>query len=349
MTMRLIAPMVLASMLLVQALASHAAPRDAVALFRDEIVEATAQLKWRGPKLTDETLLAVAASGIGWRPAAGGAALLRDDRKGLRYSSAEVRLRGFSAAVREREDKAAFAFALSLVLDPAPAHADWSSAVAFVSQYDDGFDKVLVGILQAPERLPLLPAYEYAVADVLVFRGSVRLLPLLLTLADSKDDYLRSRAIAALGVAACRRDYASPPRSLLFAPRAQTLSVGQRRMVAQALERAASDRSVRVRAAAAMALGLAGGEDEMPTLERLLQDPACLRSGGKSRATLVFPVRSQAADALADLGREQAPVGGVFEGAELKRALRGTIDVSRELAPGRRGKASAVKFHTGIW
>jgi hypothetical protein len=120
-------------------------------------------------------------------------------------------------------------------------------------------------------------------------------------------------------------------------------------MVAQALERAASDRSVRVRAAAAMALGLAGGEDEMPTLERLLQDPACLRSGGKGRAMLVFPVRSQAADALADLGREQAPVGGVFEGAELKRALRGTIDVSRELAPGRRGKASAVKFHTGIW
>lgn len=333
------------------AAACGAAPRDVVALFRDEIVNATAQIKWRGPRLSDETLLAVAASGIGWRPTAGGVDLVRAEKKALRYASPEARLRGYAAAASAGDEKAAFAFALSLVLDPPPSMSGWSGAFARLAAYDDGFDRILIGILQAPEHLPLLPRYEYAAADVLVYRGSVRLLPLFLTLVDSKDDYLRSRAVAGIGVAACRRDYTAPPPGLLFAPHAQTLSAGQRRMVADALERAAADRSARVRAAAALALSLAGGDDQIPLLERLMKDPACVRTnvGRKDRAELTFPVRAQAAEALAGMGREQAPVGGVYEGIELKRALRGTVDVSRELAHRRGAKTSTVRFHTGDW
>ncbi len=331
--------------------ARAAAPLDAVALFREEIVDVNAQLKWRGGKLPDETLLAAAATGVSWRPDVSGAPLFREERKVLRYTTPELRLRGFSAARRGGDDKAAFAYALSLVLDPAPSGLGWLDAYDYLCQYDDSFDKVLIGVLQAPDKLPLLASYQYAVADVLVHRGSVRLLAMLLTLADSGDVYLRSRAVAALGVAANRQRGAGAGGGLHVILRQQTLSAGQRRMVDAVLQRAAGDGSVRVRAAAALALGLAGDEDAIPLLERLMKDPACLRTpaGGKDRMTLAFPVRAEAAAALARLGREQAPVGGTFQGSELKKALRGTADVSKELAPRRGVKTSGVTFHDGVW
>src|SRR5687767_5547757 len=48
---------------------------DGAVLFRDEVVSAERKLRWKGPELSDETLFAVAFSGLSWDPASGGAPL----------------------------------------------------------------------------------------------------------------------------------------------------------------------------------------------------------------------------------------------------------------------------------
>src|SRR6185295_3684971 len=111
-----------------------------------------------------------------------------------------------------RNPRTAIAYALSLLLepgtDPPTLHQE---ALRFLVQQGVEIERVMLGILQAPDRLRGLPRYVYAAADILAVRAVPRLLPFLMHLAQSDDVYLRSRAVMGLGVLAYRARAADPP------------------------------------------------------------------------------------------------------------------------------------------
>jgi hypothetical protein len=321
---------------------ARAAPaQDAAGLFREELADATAKLKWRGPELADETRFAVAASGLSWQPLWGATQLIQKGKKGLVYGDALPRANAFIFARRSDAHKEAFAFALSVVLSPPGQDMmAWSAAYDYLAGYGDDFDKALIGVLHAPDRLPLLPSLQYAAAEVLTRRASPRLLPFFLTQAESDDPYLRGRAASALGIIGYRDSEAGLEsiEGLGKPLRELGISARQQAMISDTLGRAAEDKSYRVREAAAFALGLTGSEEDLARLEKLAKDPAYLMmgSGPKSTRTYLFPVRHQAAQSLRRLGR-MTKVETAFTG----KLPRGAKDVTHVLSGIRKDQVPA--------
>jgi len=322
---------------------------DAARLFRDEVIDAPARLGWKGPALSDETRFAVAATGLTWQPAVDGAPLIVHDKHGAAYADAETRYRTFAELRRSDRKKEAFAWALSLLLDPPSSDSAWVTANDYLSSYGPDVDKALVGVLQAPEKLPLLPTHQYAAMDSLTRRGSPRLLPLFLTLAESSDRYLRSRAIAALGII----DYHAGPNrdtvpGLLANPRESSISAVQERLISEQVRRAATDSNWRVRAAAALALGLMRDDNDALLLEKLARDRAYISTGAKSSRTVVYPVRQQADAALARFNR-QHPIPAEAQGRDADKLARGGQDVTKDASGIRRDQQSRVRFVEAAW
>ena len=347
-------PFLLLLLLLVCTCAFAQSPPDAATLFRDEVVTAERKLRWSGPDLSDETLLAVAFSGLSWDPASGGIALFKRAKNEISYADASSRLKGFEEAKAAGRHKIAAPFALSLVLDPGRLeHSAWQTAFEYLDQYDTDFDGALVGILQAPDKLPLLPDYLYSAMDSLVLRSSPRLIPLFITLAGSEDAYLRSRAVAGIGIAAYEARPGVEPAypGLPLTLKESSISAAQRRLIAEIMQRAAEDASYRVRAAAALALGLAGDESDLPLLEKLAKDRAyiLLATHTKGERRVVVPVRAQAALSLARYGKRIASGEEVLSGEALKKTLRGGRDVTRDQSGIRRHLLGPVSFHQGLW
>ena len=329
-------------------------PPDGAVLFRDEVVSAERKLRWKGPELSDETLFAVAFSGLSWDPASSGAPLFLRSKTGVAYEGAPIRLTGFQEARSGGRHKIAAAFAFSLVLDAGALEvAAWKLAFDYLDHFGVDFDAALVGVLQAPEKLPLLPDYLYTAMDTLVHRSSPRLLPLFLTLADANDAYLRSRAVAGIGIAAfrAREGTESTYPGLPIPLKESSISAAQRRMIGEVLQRASEDSSYRVRAAAALALGLAGDDSDVPLLERLAKDRAFILVAldQKNARRLLFPVRVQAAASLARFGKTIDSGGGALIGKDLAKAIRGGRDVTRDETGIRRDLIGRVRFHDGLW
>jgi hypothetical protein len=263
------------------------------------------------------------------------------------------RAAALEAAQRAAPDlrKEAIPFALSLLLAPGDAAAPVNTeALDYLEKAGVDVDRVLLGILQAPERLRGLPAYAYAAADLLSARASRRLLPFLLHLADSDDAYLRSRAVVGLGRLTYRPEPGDPPgwadRLFLTAPRPITLSAGERRLIDREIREALETDNCRLRAAGALALALTGDADSIPTLQKLAKDRAYVLSapeGEKSRVRRIqYPVRMAAATGLARYGLHVETGGGDFAGAELDKAKRGGQDVTNDRRNLRRDIASQI-------
>jgi HEAT repeat protein len=336
---------------------AQASGQDAVALFREELIDAPVKIGWKGAPLEDETRLAIAASGLSWKPVWNGQPLLKTDKRKTVYADAAQRREAFQAAVRANAPKFAFSFALSLVLDPpVQDESAWMEAFRYLSRYDVEFDRVLIGVLQSPSKLPLLPIYDYASADVLMHRASSRLLSLYLTLAESSDRYLRSRAVAALGIVAYRERPGNGNRvdGLAVTLRENSISAVQQRIIYEQIRKAAEDKNYQSRAAAAFALGLMGDENDIPRLEKLLRDPAYLALPTDERETrrVIFPVRTQAAAALARFGQRRETGNGLFAGRALREATRGGKNVTEDYGDLRRDRRSLVpsmlRFSEGI-
>lgn len=325
------------------------AREDAARLFRDELIDAPARLGWKGAALSDETRFAAAATGLSWLPEADGAPLVRQGKKIAHYDGADSRLRTFLSLRTTGRKKEAFSYALSLLLDPPAADAGWVAANEYLASYGDDVDRALVGVLQAPEKLPLLPTYQYASMDSLTRRASPRLLPLFLSLSESSDRYLRSRAVAALGMIAY---HAGPSHDTVRGVRATlretSMSSVRERMVSDAIQRAATDKNWRVRAASALAIGLMRDQSNLPLLEKLSRDKAFVSTGTKASRAIVFPVRAQAAASLGRFDRN-APLVFRAEGKEADRAARGANDVTKDQSDVRRGQVSRVRFVEGEW
>lgn len=341
--------------------------QDLASLFKDETAGVGESVQKKPGELSDETRLALAATGATWKPESGGQAIVtpdtRDHRR-IRYAPLPDRVRGFRSAHRSGNERAAVPFALSIVLSPENDSAAWQEAFAHLSRYGDDFDRVILGTLTAPDDVPLLPSLRYAAADLLVIRANPRHLALLLTLAESSDRYLRSRAVAALGVVGYRRSGAqtvgwvagSEPGCRLERStggpglREFGISALQQQMIAAEVTDAAKDKNYRTRAAAAFALGLTATDQDIPLLENLAKDRAYvvypeLRYG----ARVVFPVREMAAAALARLGRTVFTGSGSYIGNEFKRVTRGGKDVSRDSSDIKKELTSGIRFTRSPW
>lgn len=408
---------------------------DAAAHFRDEMQQVTERLKWRGERLTEDTIYAAALTGLTWQTAWGKDHLFslawgdlrrvptmgRRNRQSYGTMAADIqrahdsgdygravsvafsnftleeigcdvnlklpvglslmvqgqperafpilsapfeapraadvttlnrrfREAAFEAAQRAHLTKDSIAFALSLLLEPATEDSSVNiGMLRFLERSGVDVDRVLLGILQAPERLRGLPAYTYAAADLLVYRASTRTLPLLLHLAESDDVYLRSRALLGLSVLAYQTHPVGPSewekRIVLRSLREYGLSASERRFIDQEVQQAAESDKYRLRATAALALGILGGEEAIPLLQKLARDRAYLLSppekGSKTRRIL-FPVRIAAAAALARYGIRAETGGGDFAGRDLDKARRGGQDVSHDRRNLRRDALSRI-------
>lgn len=221
----------------------------------------------------------------------------------------KFRLLAFEAAQRSHLEKESIAFTLSLLLEPGKPDAMVDrQRIAFLERNGVDLDRVLLGILEAPERLRGLPNYGYAAADLLAVRASPRFLPILLHLVDSSDVHFRSRALLGLGIIGYRPQSGEPQNwsaSILpytsFPLREYGISVGQRQRIDREIDRAAASDNYRLRTAAALAAALCGGEEGRTILQKLRRDRSYLLSPLLSNGSrqLAFPVRLAAMAGLA--------------------------------------------------
>ena len=256
----------------------------------------------------------------------------------------EFRQMAFAAAVKsapqsDRCRRAAIAMALSLALEPdSEDAAPNEEALAYLENSGVDLERVLLGILEAPERLRGLPAYSYAAADLLVVRAAPRLLPFLMHLAQSDDVYLRGRAVIGLGLLAYQSRPNDAPdwrrRVLLVPPTEYGLSVGERKMVLREAKEAAASDKHRLRVAAAIALTLMGDDANLPLLRQLAKDRAYLLSPPEKNKNapraIHFPARQAAIAGLARFGIKVPGADGVFSGKALEQAKRGGQDVTSD-------------------
>ena len=402
---------------------SKKSARDVANLFSEEIQQVTVKLKWRGERLTDDTLYAAALTGLSWEACWGKDHLfslawgdLKKLTKGKRKDNTEsvienvqhlaearqyqkaidlatsnftleeistdsdlkqsigkcflamgqperaypifaapfdpgrtpdnlnetnrkVRESAFEAAQKAGLPRSAIAFALSLLLEPGTeAPTVDMNALHYLETQGVDLDRVLLGILQAPERLRGLPRYYYASSDLLVTRATPRLLPFLMHLAQSDDDYLRGRALLGLGVAGYRSRKEEPrgwtdtvlPGAVL---REYGISVGERKLIDREIKEAANDGSFRLRTSAALAAGLLGDDESLALLQKLARDRAYVLSPAPPRVknprrTILFPVRMAASAGLARYGVMLDAGGGEMDGKALDKAKRGGQDVT---------------------
>lgn len=323
------------------------------ALFRAEIELAATKLRMKPADLDPDVAFALAATGVTWRPSAGGVDLIRSERRQVAYAPYAERVRGYTAA-RNGDPRVRASFALSLLLDsPEDGQGLWKEAYDGLQVHGKDLDSILVGILSAGDRYPLLPRLTYSAADVLVLRIDPAQLPLYLAMASSKDTYLRSRGVAALGILTCSDRSAAQGAipGLRVALRAYPISASQRAMFCGILEDAARDGSYRVRGAAALGLGLSDHDGARRILQRLARDPAYLLTEGATAGSkrVRFPVRATAEAMLGRLGFPVAGSGGDFSGRALREATRGGRDVTKDRRGMKKEMAETVPFHPWGW
>lgn len=408
-------------------------------LYREEMRKAPEKLKWRGERLSDDTLYAVALTGASWEPAWGREPMFSlawgDFRKisaankqdGQNYiglvhdiqrlyeqkqyrQAVQTAINNFTldqigcdvflketvgmsfmalgqpeqafpifasafepphtqtdvsplnrrfreaaldAAQHAGLTREAVAFALSLVLDPGTdAPQINTKALEILDAQGVDIDRVLLGILSAPERLRGLPAYSYAAADLVTYRASPRQLPLLLHLADSDDVHLRSRALLGLGILAYQarpddpKDWTS---RVSKAPlREYGLSAAQRKMIDKELREGLTSDKYRVRASAVLAIALSAPDDAEALLHKLVKDrdyllttPPSAPENSRIRR-IEYPVRIAVAAALARFGETVETMSGDFEGKALDKARRGGQDATNDRRSLRKDAASKI-------
>lgn len=338
-----------AALAMTSAATASMAATDLRTLFRSELAGAEDRIGWRGDKLSDETSLAAVVAGLAKRPLLGGSPLIVGEKKKQAYAPAEPRAAAFREAAEGSDERLAASLALSLVLEPPAGDRDaYAAAVAHLAKYGDSFDEALAGVLAAPNDLILLSSRKYGAADAMVRRAKPRQAGILTALASADDPYLRSRGVASLGMLLNRDGQLAPPASLLFEPAEFELSaVIRARLLDQVLE-AARDKQYRVRAAAALALGMAADRDLIQPLDRLLHDESYIATPtGQGLRRIAFPVAAAAAEGMARLGRTVRAPGGELTAPEAKRAVRGCRDITKEAAKLRPNPATS--FHTGDW
>jgi len=257
----------------------------------------------------------------------------------------------FEAARRSGRLRESIAFAASLLLEPGGQRPEVNrECLAYLEGVGVDLDRLLIGVLQAPEHLGGLSGYYYASASLLVYRASPRLIPLFFHLCRSEDVYLRSRAVIALGLLAYEpdaRDWPGWERRVLPVPvRRYGLSTGAREMISREINAAAASDRYRLRVAAAIAASLAGGEDSLNLLRKLALDRAYIlsapRAGGSRARQIVFPVRVAANAGLARYSRDAETGNGEFSGRALQQARRGGEDVTNDRRDLRNDVASQV-------
>jgi HEAT repeat protein len=231
------------------------------------------------------------------------------------------------------------AFALSLLLEPgldAPT-VDAARMDALVGMGVD-IDRVVLGILQSPNRLRGLPAYTYVAADLLTYRASPRMLPILARLAENDDVYLRSRAVTGLGILAYHARPDSPgdwQQRLLNVPLHETgVSASERKVIDRAVKEALNSDRFRLRVAGIVALTLMGESESVPILQRLTKDRAYILTAPNGerdkKRLLYFPVWTAAAAGLYRFGMRVDVGGGDLSGKELDREKRGGRDETND-------------------
>jgi len=413
-----------ASPLLAQARQDRTLP-EITTLFRDEIMQAEQKMHWHGERLSDDTLYALAVTGISWEiawnkdhpfsltwgeyskaPRLNGqsskndmgyieevrrAYERRDYRRVVDTASAHFTLeqigcdptlkeavgkslmtmgqseqafpvfaapctpnlsplenaranRRFREAALEAARQAGLkrevvAFSLSLLLEPGPdkPNVDVERIKALENMGVD-IDRVVLGILQSPNRLRGLPAYTYAAADLLTYRTSPRLLPFLIRLADNDDVYIRSRAVTGLGIVAYHARPNDPdgwaPRLLDVPLRETSVSASLRKLIDREVKEALNSDRYRIRIAGIVALTLIGEDDSVPILQRLAKDRTYILTApngerDKSRH-LFFPVWAAAAAGLNRFGMKVEVGGGDLRGKDLDRERRGGRDETND-------------------
>jgi hypothetical protein len=122
-------------------------------------------------------------------------------------------------------------------------------------------------------------------------------------------------------------------------------------MIHEQLTRAAGDGSYRVRAAAALALGLGGDDGDIPELKKLAADRAylLLPADRKDQKQVVYPVREAAAAGLRRLGEPMESPRETLAGKALLKATRGGKNITSDFGGMRRDLHSDVRFHAGYW
>lgn len=411
--------------------------REVASLFREEIAQAEQKVRWRGERLSDDTLYALAVTGISWEiswnrdhpfslawgeysraPRLNGqlgkkdaefieevrrAYERRDYRRAVDTAAAHFTLEqigceptlkeavgrslmamgqseqafpvfaapfapGLSAAENARANRRfreaaleaarqaglkreVVAFSLSLLLEPgmdAPK-ADAERMQALTNMGID-IDRVLLGILQSPTRLRGLPAYTYVAADLLTYRVSPRLLPILTRLAENDDVYLRSRAVTGLGILAYRMRPNEPgdwKQRLIDVPLRETsVSASERKLIDRAVKEAMNSDRYRIRIAGIVALTLLGEDDSVAVLQRLTKDRTYILTapnGAREKTRrLFFPVRAAAAAGLSRFGTKAETGGGELSGKDLDRERRGGKDETNDRRNLRRDIVSQV-------
>lgn len=409
--------------------------RVAQNLFQEEIQQAIAKIKWRGERLSDDTVYAIALTGLSWQTAWGKKVLfslasgemkrvpslhkrspretedlirevksLQDQRHysgiirlatenfsadeigchpelklavGASYLSQgrpeqafavyaspydpgkaeasnvnynlQFRRGAFLSALNatkgsafssETYRKASVAFALSLLLDPDPARPVVNTeALQYLTRLGVDVDRVCLGILQAPDRLPGLPAYVYSAMDILVYRATPRMLPYFMHLTQTGDVYLKSRAILGLGVLTYTErsgDRSDWERRLVSFPiRSYGLSSGERGLIEREVRNAVQNGNFRLRTAGTLALALMGDDASVPLLQKLAKDRAYTltpqeRGHNDASRRIYFPVRMAAAAALSRFGINIDEGSGEYSGRDLDKAKRGGQDVSKD-------------------
>lgn len=322
--------------------------------FQQEMKEVEAHIRWKGAHLTDETRFTLCALSIGQSAKDGSGSWTTVERGVIRLIPAQRRIAMASTISRASAPKEYFGLWLSLLLDPGTERREVAvTALERLSAYGVDLDSALVGVLSSPEKLPLLPTLQYATADALVWRASPRLAPVLFTGAEADDRYLRSRSILGLGYLAYQSSGTHKVIDGLPAPM-QTHSVSsmQRRLIEAQLEKALSDSSYRVRAASAASIGLMNWTEMIPRLQKLLTDPASIQrpvAGAKDSKEIEFPVRRFAAAALGRMGVPATAQGGVFSGKQLKEALRGAKNVTKDKDGVRFAYHAGIPIWAGDW
>ena len=124
------------------------------------------------------------------------------------------------------------------------------------------------------------------------------------------------------------------------------LSAGERKLIDREIREALGMDNFRLKSSAALAIGLIGERESLPTLQRLMKDRAYVLSapeGEKSKLRRIqFPVRMAAAAGLARFGLRVETGSGDFAGRDLDNARRDGQDVTNDRRNLRRDVASRI-------
>ncbi len=279
------------------------------------------------------TTYAIEVAGLSWQPVWDARPLYLGKKNKRRFNTVENRWTAFESARRAGQERTALAYASSLVLDPKASNYA-GEALRYLQDHGVNLSFFLLGVVQLPNQDHPLSDALYGAADLLVLHASPKLFPIFLAWLRSSDNYLKSRAILALGIIGYRpMDNRSLFPGLPVNLRSNGISADLRGMIRQAVKEGLKDGCYRVRAASAIAVALLQADDDYLRLAKLLKDPAYLQqeTGTKKVFQIEFPVREAAAAALKWLNQPSADIqSGDFSGKELVQVRRGGHNVTHD-------------------